>query len=228
MKNHSLLGVVLGMMCVLSSLNVHAAHVKVRNEMVPHEPIRVIADGTLEATPKKVWENMIRFNDYASFMPHVMQSYFISEEGVNALRAIPTSKSSKAANKLAQAYRIESPRRQGVLWNGHIFMAVNMPFPVENRWYILAVEQDERQASRQEYKRCWSYVTGNIDSAHGCWSVAPSEIEGQSQLHYEDNVSPGGHVPQWISKIGATQTVPEMFESLEKVSQPVVAMKGGD
>jgi hypothetical protein len=178
----------------------------------------VKAEGILKTSPEKVWAQVVRFNEYATFMPHVMESFFISQEGIEALRNAGT----KNANKLrgvAKAYKIPVPRKAGGRWEGDVFMVLNTPFPVENRWYVIHSVQDETQSASHQYKRCWELVTGNIDASKGCWTFAPGATAEETSSVYEDQADPGGNVPEWVTRLGATQTIPQMFEKVEKLAQ---------
>jgi hypothetical protein len=95
-----------------------------------------------------------------------------------------------------------------------IFMVIDTPFPVENRWYVIRSVQDETKASQKIYKRCWDFVVGNIESANGCWNLEPTEMS-ETLAHYVDNVNPGGNVPEWVSRMGAHQAMPQVFRALE-------------
>ncbi len=195
---------------------VQAASVKVRHEQPEGKPGKVTAEGTMQGSPAAIWEYLIQFNNYSHFMPRVADSFFISSEGVEALRRIQDQNSGKA-KEVARLYKKEAPRQEGKVWNGFVFMVINTPFPVENRWYVLDTKQDESQASLSHYQRCWSLVMGNIDAAQGCWTLDPSDGGNATIGRYEDNVQPGGSVPKWMAKMGATQTVPQMFIGLEKM-----------
>jgi len=192
-----------------------ASPVKVTHDIRAEGPSLVRAEAVLQASPEKIWNQVVRFNEYDQFMPHVLESFFISEEGVAALKGAGT----KNANKLrsvAKKYKNAVPRREGQKWSGLVFMVLNTPFPVENRWYVIRTTQDETRAAAHVYKRCWDLVTGNIESAKGCWTFEPS---GEGTLsRYEDEADPGGKVPEWDTRMCATQTIPEMFEKIEKLA----------
>lgn len=194
-----------------------ASPVKVTHDIHAEGPSTVKAEGLLKATPENVWKQVVRFNDYDQFMPHVLESFFISEDGVRALKDAGT----KNANKLrpvAKKFKLAVPRREGQKWSGLVFMVLNTPFPVENRWYVIRTTQDETKATMHIYKRCWELVTGNIQSATGCWTFEPGEVAGETASRYEDQADPGGKVPEWVTRMGATQTIPEMFEKIEKLA----------
>jgi hypothetical protein len=209
---------VLAALSLLAAATAAASPVQVKHDIRSDGPSQVTAEGVLKASPERIWSQIVRFNEYASFMPHVLESFFISEEGVEALKNAGT----RNANKLrtvAKKYKVAVPRREGQKWSGLVFMVLNTPFPVENRWYVIRTVQDETGASGHKYKRCWDLVTGNIESAKGCWTLAPGPTPGETASRYEDEADPGGNVPEWVTRMGATQTIPEMFEKVEKLAQ---------
>lgn len=210
--------IIVALLSLLTNLPLLGAEVRVTHEYKKGEPSLVHAVGTIQGQPDDVWEQMIRFNHYASFMPRVIDSFFITQEGITVIQNAGTRNASRLRS-LAQPFKVEGNRKKGGLWSGFVFMVIDTPFPVENRWYVLKVEQDETKAASHTFKRCWSLVDGNIEAAQGCWQVQPDTKEGQSLLTYQDHVNPGKKIPEWIARLGATKTVPEMFESLEKVAK---------
>lgn len=205
---------------LLAAGSASASPVKVTHDIRSDGPSQVIAEGVLRASPERIWSQIIRFNDYATFMPHVLESFFITEKGVEALKSAGT----RNANKLravAKKYKVPVPRREGQEWSGLVFMVLNTPFPVENRWYVIRTVQDETRAAEHKYKRCWTLVTGNIESAQGCWTFAPGANPGETASRYDDQADPGGNVPEWVTRMGATQTIPQMFEKVEKLAQSI-------
>lgn len=195
-----------------------ASPVKVTHDIRSDGPSQVKAEATLKASPESLWKQVVRFNEYATFMPHVLESFFISEQGVQALRDAGT----KNANKLravARPYKIDVPRKPGARWEGQVFMVLDTPFPVENRWYVIRTVQDETKAAQHIFERSWNLVVGNIDSAKGHWTFQPGENAGETFSRYEDQADPGGKVPEWVTRMGATQTIPQMFEKVEKLAQ---------
>ncbi len=197
-----------------------ASPVKVWHEHLKGEPSKVRAEGVIKASPESVWENLIRFNEYSKFMPRVMESFFISREGVEVLKTAKTHNANKL-RKVAVKYKLENLRDlrvPGKKWDALVFMVLDTPFPVENRWYVIHAMQDETQAAHHRYRRCWNLVVGNIRSADGCWSIEPAAHPEEALSRYEDSVNPGGSVPEWVTRLGATQTVPQIFRNLERVA----------
>lgn len=195
-----------------------AASVKVRHEHQEGIPDQVKAESVVKASPEAVWSYLIRFNDYSKFMPRVIESLFISEDGIRAIQGAGTRNANKLRS-VARKYKIEPSRKMGGKWEGYVFMVLDTPFPVENRWYVLKAVQDETRSREHIYRRCWNLVIGNIESAEGCWTLKPGEETSETLASYEDVVNPGGNVPEWAAKMGANQTVPQMFKSLEKMAQ---------
>ncbi len=185
---------------------------------LPDGRTAVKAEGVMQASPEEVWKHLIRFNDYSKFMPRVLESFFISSSGVEALKSAPTRNASRI-RALALPYRTNVKPVSGQKWEGDVFMVLDTPFPVENRWYVIHVIQDETKAAEKTYRRCWDLVTGNIDAAHGCWNLSPSAEPAGTLARYEDSINPGGNVPDWAAKMGSRQTIPDVFRSLEKRSK---------
>src|SRR3989338_10145241 len=116
--------------------SLEAATIKVWHEMHDNAPSAVNAEGILKASPNAIWETLIRFNDFAKFMPRVRESFFITQEGVDALKKTKTNHINKI-QEIARLYKTDDHRLKGGKWEGFVFMVLNTPFPVTNRWYIL-------------------------------------------------------------------------------------------
>lgn len=202
----------------LMAANLWASPVQVKHDIRTDGPSEVIATGVLQASPEKIWSHVIRFNEYAAFMPHVVDAFLITEEGVEAIKNAGTVNANKL-RAVAKPYKTAVRRKEGGRWEALAFMVLNTPFPVENRWYVIRTTQDETEADGHKFKRCWELVTGNIDAAKGCWSFAPGASPDETSSVYEDQADPGGNVPAWVTRAGATQTIPEMFEAVEKLAQ---------
>lgn len=195
-----------------------ASPVNVSHDIHSGAASTVKAEGILKASPEKIWDQVVRFNEYGSFMPHVIESFMISKEGIEALKNAGT----KNANKLravAKPYKIPVPRKEGGRWEGDVFMVLNTPFPVENRWYVIHSVQDETDSEKHKYERCWELVIGNIDASKGCWTFVPGASGDETLSVYTDQADPGGNVPEWVTRMGATQTIPQMFEKVERLAQ---------
>ena len=208
---------VLGWGVLLVSLQAHAVtSLQVRDSYDSNGKGLVNGEGILQGSPESVWIHLSNFNNYSKFMPRVVDSFFISEQGLQKVReSMKATMNPNKMRNIAKSYKIDMPRKKGQLWSSFVFMELNAPFPVENRWYILESNFDETRASSKIFKRCWSYVVGNIESADGCWDVEPSGADG-TYLKYVDNVNPGGNVPRWVSRAAARQTIPDVFRALEK------------
>ena len=194
-----------------------ASPVRVWHDMKDGERSKIRAEGIIKAAPEDVWSHLIRFNDYDKFMPRVIDSFFVSEEGLEALRRSQTQNGNKMRD-VAKKFRSEMARRPGQSWQGYVFMLINVPFPAENRWYVLDAVQDETRSEDRIYKRCWTFVMGNIRDANGCWTLKPGPDARETETSYEDNIDAGGSIPDWMARLGARKTVPEIFHSLERVS----------
>lgn len=173
------------------------------------------ADGCFNAPPEEIWQVITDSSHFKRFMPRVEESVILNDEGLEAIRSAPT----RNANKLSGVARKFPLTRSSERFSPspHLFfLVINTPFPVENRWYVLQVDQDDSQKARGFYKRCWKMLEGNTNSVEGCWRLKQGESPSQTCAEYSENTDIGGHVPQWVVKMGATVTVPQIFENVEK------------
>ncbi|MBI2082443.1 MAG: hypothetical protein HYT76_02645 [Deltaproteobacteria bacterium] len=179
------------------------------------KPNEMHAQGTIKASPEKVWDAIVRLNDWSSFMPRMPASFYITDEGISAIQTAGT-REANLLKKVSEKYRTEVPRQSGGLWQGAVFQIVSTPFPVKNRWFVLRYTNDETLAGRQIFKQCWEMIAANVDFVRGCFLVQSDEKSGHSLVYYEEIVDLGGHVPNWVTKIGVKSTTPDVFKNLEK------------
>jgi hypothetical protein len=179
------------------------------------KPGSVKGVGVMQAAPHEVWQTLSDFNTFDQFIPRVLSSHFISEEGFEAIKTAKTN-NANLIKKVAKQYKVIPERKKGQKWEGLLYMTVDAPFPVVNRWYVLKAVQDESKADQNIYQRCWTLLKGNIDHSGGCWTIKPAKIADQSIVTYRDSVDIGKNVPDWVERLGATQTLPDMFESIER------------
>jgi hypothetical protein len=189
-------------------------------EQNQNEPLKVYARATLDGRPAEIWRVLVNVNRHKEYMPLVYESVYIGEKGIQALTEARTN-NANLLRRVARKHQINTARISGRSWEEKVFMTLDLPFPVANRWYVLTLKQDESKASRGIYQQCWSLVMGNIDEAIGCWKIKPSEIPGKTFVYYENINDAGGKVPKWMSRLGATQTTPKILKSLEKFVQHV-------
>ena len=111
------------------------------------------------------------------------------------------------------------PVSPGVYLNRQV---VDMPFPVEDRRYIVRVEtQDLETGSGAGWQARWSYVegSGNISASTGSWTLIPVDPE-RTVVIYRLLTDPGGRLPAWIVDLTAPQT---LRGALEAVSERVLS-----
>ncbi|MBI2066403.1 MAG: hypothetical protein HYT77_00115 [Deltaproteobacteria bacterium] len=180
-----------------------------------HRPSKMHAEGIIKGEPEQIWEIIIRINDWSHFMPRMPVSHYVSEEGVVAIQKT-RNQNPKFLSKLAAQFKIDrKPHRRGK-WGGIAFQVVNTPFPVANRWFLLRYLNNESKIYERKYEQCWSMIDGNVRSVQGCFRLQPTEKRGETFLYYEEISDLGGHIPEWVVKLGVRMTTPDVFHNLER------------
>jgi hypothetical protein len=97
-------------------------------------------------------------------------------------------------------------------WN----QVMDTPFSVANRWFLLCYIHDETQANQGRYSQCWKMIDANVDYVDGCFKVQPTSEQKNTRLHFHERVDLGGHVPEWVVKIGIRHATPKVFKNLSE------------
>ena len=107
-------------------------------------------------------------------------------------------------------------REEGKVWSQNLFLIIDTPFPIADRWTVLKLTADESRARRHEYDQCWTLLVGNVNAAEGCFHIKPGPETDTTDLVREEISDVGGHVPGWVMRMGAKVIVPQIYRNLEK------------
>ena len=179
-------------------------------------------EGVIHASPQSVWETLSPAQNWKTFMPHVPESIVLTQKGVDEIQSVSKEKNVNLADliKIARANASSLNPQEGETWKGHVFLVVDTPFPVADRWFLLTLEANEKKRAESLFDLCWNMVVGNVKTTQGCFYIRPSPSGNPADTYLiRDEVSDvGGHVPKWVVSLGSKVTVPQMFKNIEKKS----------
>ncbi len=181
---------------------------------------RCEAQGVVEAPPAKVWRVITGVNRFQEFMPRTLKSLVVTPEQLKeVLKARPTS-ASQVEGLLGpnpadpQAYRLA-----GRQWLVHLYSLLDFPWPVQNRWYIIKITNDETQAESHRYLSSWTLQLGNLRENRGEWRLEPF-ADQKTLVTYHLITDPEVSLPAFLVKRGTSVTLPQIITAVrQRVAQ---------
>ena len=174
------------------------------------------ATGVVAASPEKVWQVVTDVNNFQEFLPRMIRSRLLRPEELKKILAEEPSNAYQA-----EAFLDPSPpdlaalRIPGQRYSGYFYGHLKVPWPLQNRWYIVRVNWDESQAARHRYTCSWSLLAGNLRENSGEWLVEPFG-DRQTRLTYRVAANPGGLVPKYLADEFTYATLPEIIAGVRK------------
>ena len=114
-----------------------------------------------------------------------------------------------------------SERKKKEEWKSFVYLNMDFPWPISNRWMIQKIEVDESDARKDRYRYVYKMKLGTFKTLKGYWELLP--IPGKSgwtefRSIYEPN--PGVSVPDFMvrqaMKIGLKRDFEENKKALAK------------
>ncbi len=180
-----------------------------------------ILKGVINAPPDQVWNLIINDEKICKFMPRLLKSQVLQPESITRLKAI---KEPKAADEiealLADCFTHSTDFRvPGQIYTLYLYERIDLPWPFKDRWYVVRITRDERQAIKRVYVARWFLEAGNLSENRGQWKLEPLG-ENRTIVTYHMITDPGVNLPRYIVNKGMYHTLPEIINGLRKgVSQ---------
>lgn len=172
--------------------------------------------GVVDAPPEMVWRVISDVNHFQEFMPRTLKSQVVTPEKVQeVLQKKPTQPQ--------EVEKILGPtppdpalfRIPGRKYLEYLYGHVGLPWPLNDRWYILKMQRDESQASQRRYTSSWSLIIGNLQENRGEWQLEPFGAQ-KTLLLYRLITDPGGSIPKFLVKRGTYVTLPKVITAVRK------------
>lgn len=176
---------------------------------------RLHAEGIIHGTPEVTWDTLYLSNEWPKFMPRNLATHYISAGGVEALRGT-SARNLERLIATARQHKVDAARAIGGVWHGFMFIVMDLPFPIANRWYVIRVRHDETKSQQHQYERTWDLVFGNIDALEGGWQLEPGPQPCQTIARYQDTVDLGLKVPDLLTRMVAKLALQNTYRVLDE------------
>ncbi|MBI2340602.1 MAG: hypothetical protein HYU99_09610 [Deltaproteobacteria bacterium] len=100
-----------------------------------------------------------------------------------------------------QEFPSEYGRKPGSVWASYILQRFNLPWPLNDRWGISRVKNDESQAHKGKYRYEYETPAGNFKALKGYWELVP--VPGRprwTEFRGEYDSDPGIQYPQFVAR----------------------------
>ena len=178
------------------------------------------ARGVVDAPPAEVWRVITEVDHFQEFMPRTLKSQTVAPEQLKeVLNARPTSASQVEGILGPKSANSQADRTSGRQWVVYLYSLLDFPWPVQSRWYIIKISNDETQAENHRYLSSWSLQIGNLKENRGEWRLE-SFGDHKTLVTYQLISDPEVSLPAFLVKRGTSITLPQVIASVrQRVAQ---------
>jgi len=172
--------------------------------------------GVVDAPPEIVWQVITDTNNFKNFMPRTHNSMAVAPEKIPLVLQKKPTRAEEVERLLGPipadpaSYRIP-----GGIYTVYFYGNLDLPWPCNNRWYILKGVRDETLAAQHYYHSSWSLVTGNLRENSGEW-ILESFGPTKTKVTYRLCTDPGGAIPKFLITQGTCITMPQIIKAIRK------------
>ena len=118
-----------------------------------------------------------------------------------------------------QNFPSEYGRKPGGVWTSYILQRFNLPWPLNDRWGVSKVKNDESQGpARGKYRYEYETPVGNFKTLKGYWELLPVPFKpGWTEFRGEYDSDPGIQYPQFLAKNIFRASMKKSVEANRKV-----------
>ena len=181
--------------------------------------------GVVDAPPEIVWQIITDVNNFHRFMPRTLASMEVPPEKIPGILQKKPARAKEVEKMLGSVPPDPNKYRlPGGKYTVYHYSNLELPWPCDNRWYIVKVERDETRAAQHRYHSSWSLVTGNLKENYGEWTLAPFDST-KTKAVYKLCTDPGGHIPQFLLTQGTCVTMPQIIKAIRKRAATLLGKK---
>jgi ribosome-associated toxin RatA of RatAB toxin-antitoxin module len=172
--------------------------------------------GVIDASPETVWQVITDINNYKHFMPRTLNSMAVAADKLPEILQKRPSQAKEVEQLLGPVPAdTASSRLPGGKYTSYLYSHLNFPWPCQNRWYIIKLQQDETRAAQHCYHSSWSLVMGNLRENLGEWILEPFDAT-RTKVTYRLLTDPGGAIPNFLVNQGTNTTLPQIITAVKK------------
>lgn len=194
-----------------------AGEIIVSTKEVPGKSLKCVEMvGVVDAPPEIVWQVITDVNNFKNFMPRTRSSMAVAPEKIPVILQRKPTRAEEVEQLLgpipADPARYRIP---GGTYTEYFYSNLDLPWPCNNRWYIIKGLRDETRAAQHHYHTSWSLVTGNLRENYGEWMLEPFG-SGKTKAIYKLCTDPGGAIPQFLVTQATCTTMPQIIKAVRE------------
>lgn len=181
--------------------------------------------GVVDAPPEIVWQVLNDVNNFKNFMPRTRNSMAVAPEKIPVILQRGATRAEEVEQLLGPipadpaSYRIP-----GGTYTVYFYSDLDLPWPCNNRWYIIKGLRNETRADQHFYQSSWSLVTGNLRENSGEWILEPFGL-AKTKAIYRLCTDPGGSIPKFLVTQGTCTTMPQIIKAVRKQAANLLEQK---
>ena len=165
--------------------------------------------GVINAPLHIVWSVLSDYNRFYEFMPRMPVTYLVDKAAARMI-AMKDKWKRKELEHWLEEFRTESIEGDTV----YFYNVVDMPVPVEDRWYLLKMVRDSIN-----YQVHWTMVIGNMEINRGSWKIKAHPADSRKTLAVYTTCSDSGiPIPRFIQNYGLKKSLPDIINGVRERS----------
>ncbi|MDO8644330.1 MAG: hypothetical protein Q7S00_05105 [bacterium] len=175
--------------------------------------------GVIEAPPEEVWAIYIQGNDWVDYnIPMLRVSRSLSQEFVEKFFQKPTNRFKKFQEILdGKTFDEVKNRQQNQLWSTHTVQYFDLPWPVENKWFIVQHRHNETEGKKHLFRSTGLLKGGNLKKLDNTVTFRPFQGDPQrTEMDYSVLNDTGYPVPKTLLTWGAEQVMPRVIRAIRR------------
>ncbi|MBI1910025.1 MAG: hypothetical protein HYS22_07645 [Deltaproteobacteria bacterium] len=175
--------------------------------------------GVIESPPAEVWNMYRRSNDWPAYEVPTLNDCRALSEGFIKEYLVKKTKEIKEFYQLMNGRQFdqEQGRKAGARWDSYSFQSFDIPWPANDKWFILKNKNNETREKEGVFSSEWELVGGNVKHFAGSVTFEPFEGDPtRTKMDYKATVITGNRVPKFLLIWGAQQVMPRVIKAIRK------------
>lgn len=177
--------------------------------------------GIVDAPANIVWQVIGDNNNFREFMPNTEQSKVVDKIKIPIIEEKNPKNAKEVMKIIGEEVDPKIYHLTGRKYSIYYFSLLNLPWPAEDRWYIIMLDRDETHATHGIYRSSWNLVTGNLKDNYGSWHLEPYGEE-RTKVTYKLFSDPGGNIPKWLINWQAPRILKNIIKAVRKESEELL------
>ncbi len=174
-----------------------------------------VAISLIDAPMEKVWAVIHDNNHFRDFMPRTVDSILFNPSAINHVLGLRFDHSTSNPDVLIDFIKKQEIPSMNTA-TGYFFSIIDMPWPLNNRWYIIKLTDIKEQ---NRWQQSWDMVIGNVKSIQGSWILTP--YGSNTLTAYIVFTDPGFVLPDPLINLANNAVLPDIIRAVKKRAKKI-------